>query len=381
MRGIGADVLTAQPVTLSRFSRWTRRTIRSPRASSDPLGYLALVGELMSSGEYEAVLATHEQAWLFAAGRALLAAGAPIAVAGIEAFDRVQGKVEFAALLEELDVPQPPWWHVEQPPLQTPYPHWVKASHGTAGRSVRRVANPAEEAAAIREMSSPGDVLMGQAPAPGQYGQVQGLFENGRLIAVHTSVQRAVGAGGSAAARLSVDHPEARTYAARIGEHLGWHGSLTFDYLHQDGHPLFIECNPRMVEPGNAAYAGVDFPALTIGLATGRQLPAEPLVARPGVLTRSAMALALGAAENTGSRRAIMRAVTSCALSRGELGAAAEVLTPVRRDPPSVLPVGIIAAKLLIRPHNVGALARGAVEDYALSPAAIEAVKASARAT
>jgi hypothetical protein len=97
------------------------------------------VSGLCSAGEYEAVLATHEQAWLFAAGRHLLPADAPIAVAPIEAFDRVAGKVEFAMLCDELGIPQPRWWRCDERPAQVPYPHWVKASYGTAGRAVRRV--------------------------------------------------------------------------------------------------------------------------------------------------------------------------------------------------------------------------------------------------
>jgi biotin carboxylase len=110
-------------------------------------------------------------------------------VASIEAFDRVQGKVDFATLLDELHVPQPEWWPTGDRPSTVPYPHWVKASHGTAGRSVRRVANARQEREAIRELSSTNDAVMGQVPAPGQYGQVQALFDHGRLIAVHTSVQ------------------------------------------------------------------------------------------------------------------------------------------------------------------------------------------------
>jgi len=320
MRGVRADVLATHALTIGRFSRWRRRSIPSPLPSRDPLGYLAVVRRLMTSGEYEAVLATHEQAWLFAAGRSLLPQDAPIAVASIEAFDRVAGKVDFATLLDELHVPQPEWWLAGDRPSTVPYPHWVKASHGTAGRCVRRVANARQECEAIRELSSPHDSVMGQVPAPGQYGQVQALFDHGRLIAVHTSVQVGYGAGGSAAARLSVNHPEAREHAARIGKHLTWHGGLTIDYLHVDGHPRFIECNPRTVEPGNAARAGVDFPVLTIALSTGAPVPDKPIVGRAGVRTRSAMALALGAAERHSSRAAVLRILCDCALSRGDVG-------------------------------------------------------------
>jgi hypothetical protein len=39
--------------------------------------------------------------------------------------------------------------------------------------------------------------------------------------------------------------------------------------VHEDGEPVFIECNPRTVEPGNAAASGVNLPLLSIALAAG----------------------------------------------------------------------------------------------------------------
>jgi hypothetical protein len=90
MRGMRADVLATHALTIGRFSRWRRRSIPAPPPSRDPLGYLAVVRRLMTSGEYEAVSATHEQAWLFAAGRLLLPQDAPIAVASIQGCGRAQ---------------------------------------------------------------------------------------------------------------------------------------------------------------------------------------------------------------------------------------------------------------------------------------------------
>jgi len=166
----------------------------------------------------------------------------------------------------------------------------VKASYGTAGRAVRQVETREQERQAIRDLSGDGGPVIGQAPAPGRYGQVQALFEHGRLVAAHTSVGVGAGAGGSAAARLSVDHPAARDYSARLGAYLCWHGGLTLDYFHVDDQPQFIECNPRTVEPANAAQAGVDLPGLTIALSAGRPLPAQPVIGRPGIRTRGALA-------------------------------------------------------------------------------------------
>jgi hypothetical protein len=375
--GVRADVLTGGGLSIGRFSRWRRRLIAAPQPGADPLGYLALVSALCSAGEYEAVLATHEQAWLFAAGRHLLPAGAPIAVAPAEAFDRVAGKVEFAGLCEELGVPQPRWWLCDERPAQVPYPHWVKASYGTAGRAVRRVDTEEQERQAVRELSGAGGPVMGQAPAAGQYGQAQALFEHGRLVAAHTSVAIGAGAGGSAAARLSVDHPAAREHAARVGAHLCWHGGLTLDYFHVGGQPQFIECNPRTVEPGNAARAGVDFPRLAIALSRGGPLPDRPLIGRPGVRTRGTLALAIGAAERSRSRAAVLSVLGDCALRRREAGHAAEVLTPVVRDPPSALPLTAAALLLLAAPGRAATLAGGAVRSYSISPATIALVRAA----
>lgn len=375
--GVRVDVLTGGGLPIGRFSRWRRRLIAAPPPGADPLGYLALVSALCSAGEYEAVLATHEQAWLFAAGRHLLPAAAPIAVAPDEAFDRVAGKVEFAGLCDELGVPQPQWWLCDERPARVPYPHWVKASYGTAGRAVRRVDTEEQERQAVRELSGADGPVMGQAPAAGQYGQVQALFEHGRLVAVHTSVAIGAGAGGSAAARLSVDHPAAREYAARVGAHLRWHGGLTLDYFHVGGQPQFIECNPRTVEPGNAARAGVDFPRLAIVLSRGGPLPDRPLIGRPGIRTRGALALAIGAAERSRSRAAVLGVLRDCGLHRGEAGHAAEVLTPVVRDPPSAVPLTAAALLLLAAPRKAAALAGDAVRSYSISPATIALVRAA----
>lgn len=61
---------------------------------------------LMASGDFDALLPTQGQAWLFAAGRHLLPHAA-MAVAAIAAFNQVQSKIAFAALLDTLGFPQP----------------------------------------------------------------------------------------------------------------------------------------------------------------------------------------------------------------------------------------------------------------------------------
>lgn len=378
--GIEVEAVSSAALPLVRFSRWCRRIHRAPAPSGDPVGYLQRVDALMASGDFDALLPTHEQAWLFAAGRDLLPRSA-VAVAPIDAFDQVQSKIAFAALLDTLGLPQPAWRPVRGVGDlgSVGFPVWVKAGFSTAGRGVAR-ASGLGEARMLWQRFTEQDhdmPVMVQACGEGRYAQVQGLFDHGRLLAGAASEQLAVGAGGSAAARLSVDHPRAVEAIQTLGRHLGWHGGLTLDYFHLDGRPSFIECNPRTIEPGNAAAAGVNLPALTIALTTGSDVPAVPLLTRAGVRTRSTMAMALGAAEQHHTRRAILAGVESSLRRLAPLQDSTEVLTPVLSDPPSLIPFAIAVGTVLAKPARVASLARGTVATYAVTPAAVQLVRNS----
>lgn len=377
--GLDVDVLSCASLPLARFSRWRGRLLRVPNANANPLAYLEQLVSLVDEGGYIAVLPTHEQAWLLAEGRraGLVPDRVPLALASAEAFARVQGKIAFAELLDELDVPQPTWRPIatgdagatgDATPPDLPLPFWVKADFGTAGRSTRRVHDAETFRRAMAALSASGARLMAQAEAPGTYGQVAGLFDQGRLVASHTTVQTGVGAGNSAAARLSVDFPLARKHLALVGERIGWHGPLTLDFMHVDGRPRYLECNPRMIEPGNAERAGVNFPALLMELSRGVSFDRPPLVGAPGVRTRSRQALLLGAAERCGTRRAVFEALVRPAPG-------IEVLTPVRADPPSIMPLAAVAARLLPNPRSVAAITADAVGAYSVEPAAIERIR------
>ncbi|PFG17785.1 hypothetical protein ATK74_2361 [Propionicimonas paludicola] len=374
--GVKVEAVSPAMAPLVKFSRWCRRVHRAPAPSTDPIGYLRRVDELMASGRFAALLPTHEQAWLFAAGRHLLP-HATMAVAGLDAFDQVQSKPAFAALLDSLGLPQPAWRLVEAESDLSAlgFPVWVKSAFSTAGRGVGLAADH-EQAASLWTMMTrtPGTSVMIQSPATGRYAQVQGLFDHGRLVAAAASEQLAIGAGGSAAARLSVDHPDAIAAITTLGARLGWHGGLTLDYLHVDGAPSFIECNPRTVEPGNAAAAGVDLPALSIRLATGGELPTKPLIARAGVRTRSTMAIALGAAEQHHTRRAVLSSIVGSVSQRSSLRGSTEVLTPLLADPPSLVPLAVAVGTVLANPARVAELAGGTVETYTVTHEAVRRV-------
>jgi hypothetical protein len=374
--GMDIGVAASNRLAIARFSRWCHHTVWVPRSADDPKGYLTAIAAALRGGRYDALLPTHEQAWLFAAGRHLLPADAPLAVADIEAFDLIQGKLACCRLLDEVGLPQPAWsiLATADDARRADLPCWLKAPFSTAGRGVRYVTSPGQAARAHNELASAGPVIA-QQPAAGTYAQVAALFSHGRLVAVHTSELAGTGVGGSAAARVSVDHPRPRADIERLGRHLGWHGGLTLDYLHRSGAPVYIEANARTVEPGNPMAAGVNLPGLTIAISRGDSLPATTVVGRPGVRTHSSLALMLGAAERTGSRAGAVRALATGLGRRGGLRASREVLTPFAADPASLIPVLFVASQLMLRPGRAQALAAGAVRDYAVPPGAVDVVR------
>jgi biotin carboxylase len=337
-----------------------------------------VVTEVAAEQGIDVLLPTHEQAWLFAAAGRL--PGVAVAVADIASFDRVQSKVEFARLLDQLGLPQPEWHLVsaETDLAGLSFPYWLKTPFSTAGQGVRLVEDEQSRTAAAGELLGQGSgPLMAQAPALGSYGQVQGLFDRGRLVAAHTSVQTGTGIGPSAAARLSVDHPAPRRDIAILGEALAWHGGLTLDYLHRQGEPRYIESNPRTVEPGNAVASGVNIAQLQVRLTMGEELPAVPAVGRAGVRTHGTIALLLGAAAYEESRRAVVAELVRAATRRGCYRASAEQLTPVIRDPPSAAALAFVIAQALASPQQATRQASKAVSRYSITAEAIGTVAAA----
>lgn len=174
---------------------------------------------------------------------------------------------------------------------------------------------------------------------------------------------------------MSVHHPEAVTALERLGAFLSWHGGLGLDYFHEDSRPCFIECNPRISEPANAAAAGVDLPALMISLADDAPPSGAPVVAQASVRTRSTLAIGLGAAETAGTRRGVAKTVARALLGRSPQTPAREVLTPVLEDPPSLVPFIVALTPVLARPAAVRRMAARTVADYSITPEAVAEVR------
>ncbi len=334
-----------------------------------------MVNALLAKGSFDVLLPTHEQAWLFAVAGQELNPNARIAVASADAFSKIQSKIEFARLLDELSIPQPKWGLADSPDELAEWepPFYLKTPFSTAGTGVRRVMNADDSKNAFNSLrlASKGGPLMVQAAADGEYAQVQGLFDHGRLVAAHTSSLTAVGIGPSAAGRISVDHPFARQDIAKLGAHLNWHGGLTIDYFFRETDRVYIECNPRTVEPANAAASGVDLPGLQLALSLGEH-PDEVPAGESGERTHSSLAILLGTAAYAGTRTAVLAQMFRFLMGETPGQNGIEVLTPVFQDPLSAVPLLIVSGALLLSPQYAERISRSSIDAYSISGDAIQ---------
>jgi hypothetical protein len=161
-----------------------------------------------------------------------------------------------------------------------------------------------------------------------------------------------------------VDHPQVREHLGALGRALGWHGPLALDYLFDDagGRPTYIEANSRLVEPMNATLSGVNLADLTLQVALGEMGGSgDTRLGRPGIRSHSLMAILLGVADHGGSRREVLRTIVEDMRGRGIFAGSREDLTPLRMDPPSLIPLGVVTAQLLLRPRAAHQIAAGTV--------------------
>ena len=177
-----------------------------------------------------------------------------------------------------------------------------------------------------------------------------------------------------------VDHPQVREHLIALGQAIDWHGPLALDYLYNKdtGQPSYIECNPRLVEPMNAALSGVNLADLTIRVALDEvEDTAKVQFGRPGIRSHSLMALLMGVADHAGSRRKLLATILQDIRGQGTFAGSKEDLTPVQIDPPSLIPLIVVSGQLLLHPRAVHHIATGAIIAFSLNAKAIDTIMTS----
>ena len=358
--GHKTEALTPDPMCLCRFTRHVARLHRVPPYGRDPLGWLDAALDVYRSGRFDLLLPTQEQvAVLSWAKDRLDAAGVATVVPPFESLAAVQDKISASATLGRLGLPQPP--SATDIEGWDRFPAFVKDPIGTASGGVRRVANRRE----LEQAATGRDVLV-QAAVTGRLAMCQSVFDHGALIAFHAVERTAEGAGGGASHKRSISLPEVRRCFGVLGLDLHWHGALSADVILGEDGPVFIDVNPRLVEPQNAYLCGVDLVGSMTELAIGRHPAAQP-EGKTGMATHQMLLAVLGATQHGHGRRGVgAELFHAMSKSRDYLGSSEE-LTPLGHDLRSIVPVAMAGVATMVAPKTWSWFTAGSVSSYALS--------------
>jgi len=367
---------------LSRFSRFVRKFHRCPGLREHPAEYLNFVLDLIARRPFDVLLPIHEQGLLFAKVRERLEPRIAVALPSFESYRQVLSKAGFSRLLAELALPQPNMRLITTPAqLQgiDRFPCVIKTSIGTASRGTWIVHHHAELERVLRELTAAdafADEILVQEFVAGPLEHAQAIFQRGNLLASHAYRQLAAGAGGGPARKESVRRPLVHEHLAAIGARLAWHGALSVDCIWQESEntPLYIDCNPRLVEPMNAYWSGLDLTQLLLDVSRG-QVPPPAAQSRPGTRTHIAMQALLGCAIRSGSRRELLREIWLLVSRRAPYPGSREELTPLRLDWLSMVPLMMTIVFLLVNPRWAHELPKRGWGAHLLSPQTIRMIE------
>jgi biotin carboxylase len=381
--GHRVEALSSGGLCLARMTRHVRRVHPVPPVGRDPFGWLEAALGVAARRRADLLLPVQEQVVVMSLARERIeAAGLATAVPEFGALTQVQDKVSAFGTLTRVGLPQPPAVVAATAAelagaAELGLPAFVKTPIGTASAGVWRVTS----ADALRRLAaacegrgafSQGGILV-QRAAAGPLAMVQAVFARGELVACHACQRVREGASGGASHKLGLDLPEAHEHLARLGAALDWHGALSADVILSPPGPVFIDINPRLVEPVNALDSGVDLVRALVEVArSGPSRPQPP--GQPGQRTHQLLLAILAAAQH-GGRRGVARELRDGLLHRGDYRGSREELTPGGGDLLAGVPVALTALATLVRPGAWRSFASGSTEAYSLTPAAWEELR------
>lgn len=371
--GHTVEVLSPDPRCLCRFTRHVRQVHQVPGYGADPFGWLESALAVHARGRFDVLLPTQEQvAVLSAVPQRLREAGVATAVPPFDALARVQDKLSAFATLRELGLPQPAASVLtsrRELAAWQDFPVYLKTPIGTATAGVRRVDSAHDLANLPPSWPAAADHggLLAQQPIDGRLAMVQSVFDHGKMVACHANARLHEGARGGASHKRSLDLPAVRDHMALLGTRLSWHGALSADAILSPDGPLFIDINPRLVEPVNALRSGVDLVGALLDIARHRPTAPQP-PGRSGIDTHQLLVAILGAAGRRGKRGDVIAELTAALRRRGNYRNSVEELTPFRRDPRSISLTALAAAATLAHPGTSKWFATSSVTAYALTP-------------
>lgn len=376
--GHEVEILSSSKICLTRFTRHVRAVHRVPRFGLDPFGWLDAAERIAGMRKIDLLFPTQEQVTVLSARQKSLRVAT--IVPPFASLARVQDKISAFRTLKAIGAPQPETFMLSSADDLadvSSYPVFVKRPVSTASSGVRRATNARELETVARELGLGQSELIAQSQVSAPLAMVQAVADKGRLVAHHACLRLREGVGGGASLKESTVLPGLADTLARLVASLDWHGALSMDLIVSDRGPVIIDVNPRLVEPANALAAGVDLVAAMLDIARDA-LPQQQSSGSTGVRTRQTLLAILGAAEQHGTRGAVLREALDAVFARSDYAGSIEELTPVAGDPVAAVPVIAALAASLIHPPLWRKFHAGAVGPYAVTPEAWGEILAAA---
>lgn len=252
-----------------------------PPYGRDPLRWWEAALQVVRRRRPDVLLATQEQVAVISLRVQDLAdLGVSTAVPPFSSLAQVQDKLAADRTLRRAGLPRADSWVAATPEqLRAGVgAAFLKAPIGTASAGVIRVGTSQEWSVATARLQASGAFAAGgvlvESPVTGTLVMVQAVFDTGRLVAVHANERTREGASGGASLKTSRAVGDLADAVQTLGSDLAWHGALSLDAIAGPDGPVWIDVNPRLVEPGNAAAAGVDLVAALLGSPSAAPRPA-----------------------------------------------------------------------------------------------------------
>lgn len=317
------------------------RVFPVPGYAAEPWAWFDAAEKVVHAEGHDVVLPLGGHVAVFARAESLKGSSAGssavsgrVAVPRFPALERVFDKVSAAVTLTELGLPQPESLvvrsaealrQIADPPLYLKRPVGGRVARIRLREELLRLAD-GWDAEGVFE--GEGRALV-RHPAHGPLITAQSVFDNGRLVAAHAYEH--IGRGG--AAKRSLASLAVREHITLLGAHIGWHGALSMDGILTADGPMWIDVNPCLTDPTNAALSGVDLVGSLLAVSVG-QAPASVRAAESHVLTHQFVG-GLGEASAEG-RLAVLKELWQAAVRSGRYRGSAEELLSVRREPRAI---------------------------------------------
>lgn len=202
LAGHRVEVLTPDPLALTRFTRHVASLHKVPSYGTDPLAWLDTALDVYRSADFDMLFPTQEQVAILAAARPPVVTAVPT----FEALSQVQDKISAYSTLASIGIPQPRSVTVRKCADLAQwdrFPAFAKPPIGTAMNGIRKIHM-------CSELAWGGEPFLLQEAVEGPLVMAQSVFDRGRLVASAANLRVREGANGAASHKRSVDLPVVR---------------------------------------------------------------------------------------------------------------------------------------------------------------------------